>query len=47
MLINTHVWGVNAFGAPVWHIRRTDGGMMFPTYAQSFDAVWAQGTSVM
>lgn len=46
MLINTHVWGVNAFGAPVWHIRRTDGGMMFPTYAKSFDAVWAQGSPV-
>ncbi|MFC8825552.1 XRE family transcriptional regulator [Streptomyces sp. NPDC057137] len=39
-LVNAHVWGINAYGAPVWHLRRTDGGSMFDTYAQSFDAVW-------
>lgn len=40
VLVNAHVWGVNAYGAPVWHLRRTGGGSMFDTYAESFDAVW-------
>ncbi|MCL7490102.1 helix-turn-helix domain-containing protein [Streptomyces sp. MCA2] len=40
VLVNAHVWGVNAYGAPVWHLRRhTDGGM-FDTYTDSFSAVW-------
>ncbi|MEU9415437.1 helix-turn-helix transcriptional regulator [Streptomyces sp. NPDC048272] len=40
VLVNAHVWGVNAYGAPVWHLRRHDSGGMFDTYADSFDAVW-------
>ncbi|KQX59382.1 MULTISPECIES: helix-turn-helix transcriptional regulator [unclassified Streptomyces] len=40
MLVNAHVWGVNAYGAPVWHLRRHSSGGMFDTYAGSFDAVW-------
>ncbi|OKJ17023.1 XRE family transcriptional regulator [Kitasatospora sp. CB01950] len=40
VLVNAHVWGVNAFGAPVWHLRRTSAGKLFDTYAASFDAVW-------
>ncbi|GGT54986.1 hypothetical protein GCM10014713_55820 [Streptomyces purpureus] len=40
MLVNAHVWGVNAYGAPVWHLRRNGAGGMFDTYAASFDAVW-------
>ncbi len=39
-LINAHVWGVNAYGAPVWHLRRHEAGGIFDTYAESFDAVW-------
>ncbi|MFD5618283.1 XRE family transcriptional regulator [Streptomyces yangpuensis] len=39
-LVNAHVWGVNAYGAPVWHLRRHEAGGMFDTYADSFDAVW-------
>ncbi|HEX5566272.1 MAG TPA: XRE family transcriptional regulator, partial [Streptomyces sp.] len=46
VLVNTHVWGVNAYAAPVWHLRRHDSGGMFDTYAQSFDAVWATATPV-
>ena len=46
MLINAHVWGANAFSAPVWHIRRTATGTMFGTYAKSFDAVWSQSEPV-
>ncbi|MFE9567268.1 XRE family transcriptional regulator [Streptomyces sp. NPDC006692] len=40
VLVNAHVWGVNAYRAPVWHLRRTGTGGMFDTYAESFDAVW-------
>ncbi|MFC9999709.1 DUF5919 domain-containing protein [Nocardia sp. NPDC127526] len=40
MLVNAHMWGVNAYGAPVWHLRRTRDGGLFDTYAESFDAVW-------
>lgn len=40
MLVNGHVFGVNAYGAPVWHLRRAEDGGMFDTYVQSFDAVW-------
>ncbi|MER7768219.1 helix-turn-helix domain-containing protein [Kitasatospora sp. NPDC096140] len=40
LLVNAHVWGANAFAAPVWHIRRNGSGGMFDTYAESFDAVW-------
>ncbi|MBT2402695.1 MULTISPECIES: helix-turn-helix transcriptional regulator [unclassified Streptomyces] len=40
VLVNAHVWGVNAYGAPVWHLRRQGTGGMFDTYADSFNAVW-------
>ncbi|WP_406197493.1 helix-turn-helix domain-containing protein [Streptomyces europaeiscabiei] len=46
VLVNAHVWGVNAFGAPVWHLRRSRAGGMFDTYADSFDAVWTTATPV-
>ncbi|MFE7705502.1 helix-turn-helix domain-containing protein [Streptomyces sp. NPDC057486] len=46
VLINAHVWGVNAYGAPVWHLRRNGEGGMFDTYAESFDAVWASAKPV-
>ncbi|PAK25778.1 XRE family transcriptional regulator [Streptomyces sp. alain-838] len=40
MLVNGHVFGVNAYGAPVWQLRRAEDGGMFDTYVSSFDAVW-------
>lgn len=45
-LVNAHVWGVNAYGAPVWHLRRNGEGGMFDTYTSSFDAVWETATPV-
>ncbi|MET9987261.1 helix-turn-helix domain-containing protein [Streptomyces rochei] len=45
-LVNAHVWGVNAYAAPVWHLRRHEAGGMFDTYAESFDAVWTTATPV-
>lgn len=41
LLVNTHVWGVNAYLAPVMHLRRLPGGSLFDTYTGSFEAVWA------
>lgn len=46
LLVNTHIWGVNAFAAPVWHLRRSPTGDMVTTYRQSFDAVWEQSVPV-
>jgi len=40
MLVNTHVWGVSAFGAPVLQLRRLVDGGLFDTYAHSFESVW-------
>lgn len=46
MLVNAHVWGMNAYGAPVWHLRRTVDGGLFDTYTDSFDSVWHTGQPV-
>ncbi|MCF3105612.1 helix-turn-helix transcriptional regulator [Streptomyces roseoverticillatus] len=46
LLVNAHIWGANAFAAPVWHLRRNGAGGIFDTYAHSFDAVWATATPV-
>lgn len=46
LLANAHVWGVNAYGAPVWHLRRNGDGGIFDTYAQSFDEVWTTAKPV-
>lgn len=46
LLANAHVWGVNAYEAPVWHLRRNGDGGIFDTYAQSFDAVWTAAKPV-
>jgi hypothetical protein len=46
VFVNAHVWGVNAYAAPVWHLRRNGEGGMFDTYATSFDAVWATAVPV-
>ncbi|MFI6817237.1 helix-turn-helix domain-containing protein [Nonomuraea sp. NPDC050328] len=39
-LVNTHVYGVPAGNAPVFHLRRVVGGDMVTTYANSFERVW-------
>ncbi|MHA6762671.1 XRE family transcriptional regulator [Streptacidiphilus sp. PAMC 29251] len=46
MLVNAHVWGLNAYGAPMWHLRRVGDGGIFDTYSQSFEAVWATAAPV-
>ena len=36
-----HIFGCNAFTAPVLHLRRLSKGGLFDMYAQSFEAVWS------
>jgi len=47
MLVNAHVWGHNAYSAPVMHLRRMPGPCLFTAYAASFDGVWATSTPVV
>lgn len=42
MIVNAHVFGMNAYGAPIYHLRRTGGSGLYDTYAESFEAVWEQ-----
>lgn len=48
MLVNAHLWGMNAYGAPLWHLRRVPDAQpsMFDTYLASFDEVWATATTI-
>jgi hypothetical protein len=40
LLVNTHVYGVGAYLAPVLHLRHVPGADMFTTYLESFQRVW-------
>ncbi|MFD5885538.1 helix-turn-helix domain-containing protein [Streptomyces sp. NPDC060334] len=40
MLVNTHVYGIGAYLAPVFHLRRLPGGGLFDTYAKSIEQTW-------
>ncbi|MGW2281976.1 XRE family transcriptional regulator [Streptomyces sp. NPDC001770] len=40
ILVNTHVYGIGAYMAPVLHLRRMPGGGLFDTYARSIDQTW-------
>jgi transcriptional regulator with XRE-family HTH domain len=40
LLVNTHVYGVPAAHAPVWHLRKVAGGEIVTTYVDSFERVW-------
>jgi hypothetical protein len=46
MLVNTHVYGVAAFLAPVLHLRQLAGADLFMTYADSFERVWESAKPV-
>jgi transcriptional regulator with XRE-family HTH domain len=44
MLVNAHLWGANAYAAPLWHLQRAEpaeGSSVFDAYAASFDEIWA------
>ena len=40
LLVNTHIYGVTAAYAPVWHFRRVPGGEIATAYMESFERVW-------
>ncbi|WP_103944623.1 helix-turn-helix domain-containing protein [Thermomonospora echinospora] len=44
LLVNTHVYGVTAPHAPVWHLRKVAGGDITNTYLDSFERVWEGAT---
>ncbi|WP_206737002.1 MULTISPECIES: XRE family transcriptional regulator [unclassified Streptomyces] len=41
LLVNPHVWGQPASANPLFHLRRADDAGWVATYAESFEAVWA------
>jgi len=46
LLVNTHVYGVTAARAPVWHLKRVAGGEIASTFLDSFERVWETATPV-
>ncbi|TNY35657.1 helix-turn-helix domain-containing protein [Thermomonospora catenispora] len=44
LLVNTHIYGVPASHAPVWHLRKISGGDIVNTYLDSFERVWEGAT---
>ncbi|GAA3950222.1 DUF5919 domain-containing protein [Actinomadura viridis] len=46
LLVNTHLYGVTAPHAPVWHLRRIAGGELVNTYIESFERVWEGATPI-
>ena len=44
LLVNTHIYGVMASNAPVFHLRKIPGGEMASTYIESFEQVWEGAT---
>ncbi|MFF7332734.1 helix-turn-helix domain-containing protein [Streptomyces sp. NPDC008150] len=46
MLVNPHVYGIGAYMAPVFHLRRIAAGGLFDTYAKSIDHTWAHARPV-
>ncbi|RAY16733.1 XRE family transcriptional regulator [Actinomadura craniellae] len=44
LFVNTHVYGVTAPHAPVWHLRKIPGGDLANIYIESFDRVWDVAT---
>ncbi|MFE2290613.1 XRE family transcriptional regulator [Streptomyces sp. NPDC059452] len=46
MLVNAHVYGIGAYMAPVFHLRRIPGGGLFDTYANSIEQTWGNARRV-
>lgn len=40
MLVNTHIYGTNAYASPMLHLRRRESGGMFDLYIESVESVW-------
>ena len=46
LLVNTHVYGMTAARAPVWHLKKVAGGEIAGTYLESFERVWESAVPV-
>jgi hypothetical protein len=44
VLVNTHLFGVTAAVAPVWHLRKLPAGEPAGLYIDSFERVWDTAT---
>jgi transcriptional regulator with XRE-family HTH domain len=42
LVVAQRAYGIGIAEAPVVHLKRTDGGDMFDTYAESFERAWAR-----
>ncbi|WP_344836173.1 XRE family transcriptional regulator [Kribbella ginsengisoli] len=40
LLVNTHIYGLAAARAPIWHLKKIPGGELAAPYRESFEAVW-------
>lgn len=40
LLVNAHIWGRNAFAAPLLHLHKMEKDGLFEAYATSFEAIW-------
>ncbi|MBM7786498.1 helix-turn-helix domain-containing protein [Tenggerimyces flavus] len=43
LFVNTHVFGIPAAKAPMWHLRKVAGGELATIFAASFERVWETG----
>jgi hypothetical protein len=46
LLVNTHIYGLPAAQAPVWHFRKVPGGEIATAYLESFERVWESAEPV-
>ncbi|MER6525738.1 XRE family transcriptional regulator [Streptomyces sp. NPDC001508] len=46
MLVNPHVYGIGAYMAPVFHLRRLSDSGLFETYANSIEHTWENARQV-
>ena len=44
LLVNTHIYGMAANNAPVFHLRKIPGGDTASSYLESFERVWDGAT---
>jgi len=44
LFVNTHIYGLPAAQAPVWHLRKIPGGELASHYLDSFERVWDGAT---
>ena len=46
LLVNTHVQGIEAARAPLWHLRKIAGGELAAVYLESLERVWEAATPI-